>query len=1076
MSTAVETSADNNAPSPTAPATFWAHFQEAASLANYRPEPAEGVAVSQQQDHYILKSPRANCYLRLSPEEYTLWTWMDGQKTVRDMTVAYFLQFQRFMPVADLVLRLRQGQMLIDPPANIRGQLQVAVQAQEEPWGRQVLNLLWGHPVRLRGTDRFFRALHRLGGKTLFSRPIIWLQRLVALAGLVAFVLLLVQGRQGYQVLQAGRSYFWGLLLLVLMNLVTLSLHESAHALATIHHGCEVRRGGFMFYVGLPTLFVDTTDTWMAGKEARVQVAAAGPWSDLVIGGLCALLALPGWASGPILLKIATLAYISAFLNLNPLLELDGYFILSDKLDLPYLRRDAMSFVRQELWQRLRQRQSFSSRERLYAVYGLLALGYLLLVSGLALLFWRTQVSQMLADLLQRGVWGQVATGLLVALVGIPLAVLLGRRLLRAGQQSWRTLAERGHLNQGTVRLALVAGGTMALLLIYHLLPLSWRETALPFLPLLLHGIAMVCLAAVLPFYGGTPFRRVLVFLGVVILLLANGSMLEWAWGQVWLGSDAVRLAQLGALLVALAAFSAEDLVRTHLVEKVLMGLLLGGGFFLSVVLVRQGQTGDLLLAALWASGPAFLGGLALALLVPTVASFIDTPFAPAWDLLSLALALSLARMVPGWPLPLAFALDLGMAFLVAQGAGLYLLAQRYLRYQRDPWVEVPVGIGAHTRLRHGFIRFFNNLFVLFRDTFGRRKAQVLDDRLDIISVTANWLVTVDGGRVREDPRVETFPLDQLSRQYMDLLGHTVEIMDNMAGRPFLRRAIQSAYDSLPWAEREVLAHWVLSRTPWGEAVSQAFFSRKDQDLRLLAQIPMFLPCDEAMLVRLRAALEEVSAPAGHTIVRQGQPVKALWVVASGEVELWQRDETGHERLLEELHRGDTFGEDTLVENRVHPGTYRASVDTLLLRVEEDVLEQALQTQPIPSERVHTQARLLAWVDGVGLFQGLPRRDLRAMSARLERQEVPAWEILVQGERPVNAFYLIETGKVLVVKDWGQETEEIQRELGPGEYFGEYSPLLGGQASTTVVTTEPGVFWALPADEFSRFLKRSLGE
>jgi CRP-like cAMP-binding protein len=111
----------------------------------------------------------------------------------------------------------------------------------------------------------------------------------------------------------------------------------------------------------------------------------------------------------------------------------------------------------------------------------------------------------------------------------------------------------------------------------------------------------------------------------------------------------------------------------------------------------------------------------------------------------------------------------------------------------------------------------------------------------------------------------------------------------------------------------------------------------------------------------------------------------------------------------------------------------------------------------------------------MGLFQGLPRRDLRAMSARLKRQEVPAWEILIQEECPASAFYLIETGKALVVKDWGRETEEIQRELGPGEYFGEYSPLLGGRSHTTVVTTEPGVFWALPADEFSRFLKRRLG-
>ncbi|MBN1484857.1 MAG: cyclic nucleotide-binding domain-containing protein [Chloroflexia bacterium] len=1056
----------------TPPSTFWTRLQEAVSLADYRPRPAEDVTASEQEGQYVLKSPRAGAYTRLAPEEYALWKMLDGQRSVRELAVAYFLQFQRFMPVAELVRRLRQGHLLADPPTRLREQLQAAVREQEEPWGRRILNLLWGHPLCIRGTDRFFRTLYRWGGRWLFSRPAVWLQRLLALLGLAAFLLLLWWGRQGYEVLQAGRSYFWGLLLLFLMNAVTLSLHESAHALATIHNGCEVRRGGLMLYLGLPTLFVDTTDTWMADKQGRIQVAAAGPWNDLVLGGLCALLALPGWASGPLWLKFATLFYASAFFNLNPLLELDGYFMLSDWLDQPYLRRDALEFVRKELWKRWQSGQSLERRERLYSVYGLLAILYVIVVGGLVFIFWRSQVRLMAADLLGRGLWGRVLLGLLLALLALPLLFLAARRLYRAGRQAWQALGERGFLGQGRIRLGLVAAATLLAGLLYGLLPRSWQDLLLPFLPLLLHGLGLLTLTLLLPFYQGTPFRRVLIYLGVTILLLALGSALEWAWGIVWLGSYAVRLAQPGALLIALAAFSAEDLLRAHWMEKIAMGLALAGGFVLAVALVLPAGPGGLA-AALWAGGPAFLGGLALALLVPTVTSFLHTPFAPSWDLFFLALLISLARLLPGVTVAVAFALDLGIALLVAQAGLLYLLAQRYLRYRGEDWVETPLVMGSHTRLRHAFIHFFNSLFLLFQHTFGRRKAQGLDDRLDVLSVTANWLVSVDVGHIREDPRIETFPLARLAGQYIALLGHTVDLMDDLAGSPFLRRAIQTAYDGLPWSEREALAQWVLSRTPWGEAISQDFLSQKELDLRLLAQVPMFYVCDEPLLAQLRAASQEQRLSPGQVVVRQGQTVRDLWVVASGEVEVWQSDESGRERLLEEHHRGDTFGEDALVGGQTYPGTYRTSVETVLLRIEGGALEDILQTQPVPSERIRTRARLLAWLDGVGLFQGLPRRELRALAGRLERVDVPAGEMLVRQGQSIQTLYLIESGRLLRIKDWGEESTDIEQELGPGEYFGALSTLLGSEAQASIVASEASTLWALPAKAFDRLLEHS---
>ena len=44
----------------------------------------------------ILKNPHTNRYLKLSPEGVFLWELMDGQHTVRDITMAYFKRYQVF--------------------------------------------------------------------------------------------------------------------------------------------------------------------------------------------------------------------------------------------------------------------------------------------------------------------------------------------------------------------------------------------------------------------------------------------------------------------------------------------------------------------------------------------------------------------------------------------------------------------------------------------------------------------------------------------------------------------------------------------------------------------------------------------------------------------------------------------------------------------------------------------------------------------------------------------------------------------------------------------------------------------
>jgi multidrug resistance efflux pump len=112
-------------------------------------------------------------------------------------------------------------------------------------------------------------------------------------------------------------------------------------------------------------------------------VTAAGAYIDLFMWALATLawrvLERDTWISGLALIVMATCG-IRTFFNLNPLIKLDGYYLLTDLLDVPNLRPRAFGWI----FAHLRRGAGLdaevpdaSPRERrIFLVYGLLALAF----------------------------------------------------------------------------------------------------------------------------------------------------------------------------------------------------------------------------------------------------------------------------------------------------------------------------------------------------------------------------------------------------------------------------------------------------------------------------------------------------------------------------------------------------------------------------------------------------------------------------------------------------------------------------------------------------------------------------
>jgi putative peptide zinc metalloprotease protein len=126
--------------------------------------------------------------------------------------------------------------------------------------------------------------------------------------------------------------------------------HESAHGLTCKHFGGAVHKMGFLLYYLEPCFFVDVTEVYLyAGKWARIATSIAGIWTELVF---CAVASIVWWGT-PVgtpthdfAYKIMLITGVGvAVINLNPLIKLDGYYILCELVGIIGLKEDSTEFV-----------------------------------------------------------------------------------------------------------------------------------------------------------------------------------------------------------------------------------------------------------------------------------------------------------------------------------------------------------------------------------------------------------------------------------------------------------------------------------------------------------------------------------------------------------------------------------------------------------------------------------------------------------------------------------------------------------------------------------------------------------
>jgi CRP-like cAMP-binding protein/Zn-dependent protease len=388
-------------------------------------------------DYAIAARPDHSLHFELQPWEAALMEQMDGTRTAGELIVARLQEDGDLDPgaVLSLIGALREHGFLDPWRQDVRALIRAHLDRASR--GRRKLREFAKH-LRLSwdGAERFVHRAYDGGGKVFFRIPVIVVSTIVAVAGLACFVAVQRSGR--YE-LSSTAAPGETMLFLALALFLTFA-HELGHAMVLVHYGRRVLGAGFFIFFGSPAFFVDASDGLLLDRRERIIQSFAGPFAELILAGIASIVMImyPGTGLAAFLYRFALINYFVIFMNLIPLLELDGYWIFSDLVQVPDLRRRSLNFIQGDLWHKLARRERFSLQETGFAVYGIIGTAFTIFSFYTAFFFWREIFGGLVTGLWDGGLGSRILL-VLLALVFIGPVI---RGLLTLARTVWRKIRD----------------------------------------------------------------------------------------------------------------------------------------------------------------------------------------------------------------------------------------------------------------------------------------------------------------------------------------------------------------------------------------------------------------------------------------------------------------------------------------------------------------------------------------------------------------------------------------------------------------------------------------------------------
>ena len=313
------------------------------TYAKLRSDLVTSEAVIDGQDVVNIKDPLRGNYFRLRLPEYWLISQLDGVTSYDAISQKFREKFNANIDTNAVLqfVDLLESQFFLE---NSRSEQAVS----RKSYGNEKRKFLFAKLLFIK-----FKAFKP--GKALelctklykpFHSPIGFLfQGLLILFGFILFI-----DNYTYFAVSLFDLYSVSTIITVMIAFfVLIVIHEFAHAVSCRLYGGEVNEFGFLLMYFQPCFYCDISDAWLFKKKRhRLAVTWAGPYSEIILLAFTMLvwrMTVPGSYFHQISQILVIVIWVTAVFNLNPLIKLDGYYLLSDWLEIPNLRDKSFTYV-----------------------------------------------------------------------------------------------------------------------------------------------------------------------------------------------------------------------------------------------------------------------------------------------------------------------------------------------------------------------------------------------------------------------------------------------------------------------------------------------------------------------------------------------------------------------------------------------------------------------------------------------------------------------------------------------------------------------------------------------------------
>lgn len=208
----------------------------------------------------------------------------------------------------------------------------------------------------------------------------------------------------------------------------------------------------------------------------------------------------------------------------------------------------------------------------------------------------------------------------------------------------------------------------------------------------------------------------------------------------------------------------------------------------------------------------------------------------------------------------------------------------------------------------------------------------------------------------------------------------------------------------------------------------------------------LFRSLDREQLSEVLDAMFERKAEPGETIITQGADGDNYYVVESGFYNVLVQQSDGTPKVVMSYDNKGSFGELALLYNMPRAATVQAETSGSLWAMDRQTFRKIVLRNAYQKRKMYE-----SFLKQVPLLSQLDEYERMNVADALNAQNYAKGDLIIKQGDPANGMYIVEAGKVSVVKRGSNGEEKMVNEVDEGGYFGELGLMTHQPRATSIV-------------------------